>query len=98
MVPRSIFPDLVFGNPPTTTAFLKTATGSIGWSDTATEMSAMHESEHVYRGRYGLKENLRDNDYPSAEHPVVRTHPVTGRKALYVNSGFTKRIDGMKHT
>ena len=53
-------------------------------------LTARHEGEHVYRGRYGLDD--AGKTFPAAEHPVIRTHPVSGRKALFVNGGFTRRI------
>src|SRR5580693_9875780 len=52
-------------------------------------LTAKHSSAHVFAdGAYGRS----DKKFPEAIHPVVRTHPVTGRQALFVNRGFTLRL------
>lgn len=33
---------------------------------------------------------------PPLSHPVIRTHPVSGRKGLFVNDGFTTRINELE--
>jgi taurine dioxygenase len=57
-------------------------------------LTAIHDGEG-YRGQYANYGIADKQAYPRAEHPVIRTHPVTGRKALYVNRGFTRRILGI---
>ena len=60
-------------------------------------LSAHHESEHIYRGRYSDRGvDDADKTYPSALHPIVRTHPESGRLSLYVNPSFTTRIEGLE--
>ena len=42
----------------------------------------------------GVPDRLRA-EYPAVEHPLVRTHPVSGRRALYLGGAFMRGIVGM---
>ncbi len=63
------------------------------------DVTATHESEHVYKGRYADRgQDDQEISCPTAVHPVVRSHPDTNRKALYVNRAFTTRINELSET
>ncbi|MEQ9519687.1 MAG: TauD/TfdA family dioxygenase [Parvibaculum sp.] len=52
-------------------------------------------AEEKYAGKTAITYRRSDTVYDEVTHPVVRTHPVTGKKALYVNPMFTTRFEDM---
>ena len=65
--------------------------------DRVENLVAVHDWIHNF-GR-NMEPSLREEFrllYPAMEHPVVRIHPETGRKTLFVNAAFTTHIVGLE--
>ena len=60
----------------------------------------MHSSRHVFGEEAPMPADLKgrlgnaDQATQDAVHPVVITHPTSGRKVLYINPGFTIQFEG----
>ena len=92
------------------TLFANQQAAYMGLSDTmkrfVESLSAVHSAARQYgrRGdsdqyagqRSSMTVKVSDEAHAQLTHPVVRTHPETGAKALYVNRAFTEAISGMR--
>ncbi len=64
-------------------------------------LTAVHDFSYGFKeslaepgGRERLAEMVQNN--PPVEHPLIRRHPVSGKRCIFVNSLFTLRVKGMK--
>ena len=91
--------DTIFAN-----MFRAYDTLSTGLKNTVIKLKALHSSRHVFgennqdymRDRPGLSERYGNANIAvqDAIHPMIITHPISGRKALYINPAFTVGIQG----
>ena len=59
-------------------------------------LRAVHDFVHTFGLGLNDEEKARKREeFPPASHPIVRTHPETKRRCLYVNRIFTSHIEGL---
>ena len=53
------------------------------------------QKKHLWEGARRAHMEAARQAFPPVSHPIVRMHPETGRKTLFVDESFTRHIDGM---
>jgi len=62
------------------------------------KLKAIQSYENFNQGHTIKTKSAIKNKTPDVTHPIVRTHPVTGKKALYICPGMTTSIVGLSKT
>jgi len=83
--------DTVFAN-----MFLAYDHLSDGLKETLNRLKAVHSSRHVFGRGVAGGERFENAEAATQDttHPIIISHPISGRKALYINPEFTIGIEG----
>lgn len=83
--------DTIFSN-----MFLAYEHLSDGLKDTVNQLRAVHSSRHVFGSGVEGGDRFKNADAATQDtvHPMIIRHPISGKKALYINPEFTIGIEG----
>ena len=70
------------------------------WKSKLSELTAVHDhiqhrNRMIQKGVPASQIEAWREEFPAIAHPIVRTHPVSGRKSLFVNRVFTSHVSGL---